>query len=88
MTQRRISSKVFAFHTQKGNQKKKKKDAEEVFKMPLAKNLSHPLMPDVKSRLPKSCSEWLAQPTGGGSVLRRAEPGCKLPSLQAQLPLP
>lgn len=55
--------------------KGKKKDAEErVFKMPLAKNRSHSLMPDVKSlgthRASKELllSGWLSQ--GGGSVLR------------------
>lgn len=55
--------------------KGKKKDAEErVFKMPLAKNRSHSLMPDVKSLGTHSASKellpsgWLSQ--GGGSVLR------------------
>lgn len=48
MTQRRISSEIFPFHLT-GKPKKRKKMRKKVFKMPLAKNLSHPLMPDVKS---------------------------------------
>ena len=48
VTQRRISSEIFPFHLT-GKPKKRKKMRKKVFKMPLAKNLSHPLMPDVKS---------------------------------------
>ena len=48
VTQRQISSEIFPFHLT-GKPKKRKKMRKKVFKMPLAKNLSHPLMPDVKS---------------------------------------
>lgn len=59
-----------SFSFKKETKKKRKKMQKKVFKMPLAKNLSHPLMPDVKSLASKELllSGWLSQ--GGGSVLR------------------
>ena len=82
-TQIRLKDVSFPFNKETKQNKRKWMWEERVFKVPSAKNCSHPLMPDFKSLGTHRVPGWLAQP---GCKLARGT--CHQPSLRPSFPFP